>query len=162
MLVFAPAFALALLLAGAAPRTLAARGHWAAFDRGQACEAVSRALLPEDPDKPAAVLALTFDRSGRRTGELSVRFRRPLREGSSVILTIGAQPFTLAARGQAAWSRGAAQEKAILAAIRASGGARVTARDQAGRRMVDRFLLAGAPTAIDAAAAACSKVPARP
>ena len=151
------AFALALAaVAAAPPRTLAARGAWAAFDRMSQCEAVTRALLPEDVRKPATVLAILYDRRGRRTGELSVRFRRPLREGSSVILTIGEQPFDLIARGQSAWSRGPAQESAILAAIRASSGARVTSRDQAGRRMTDRFLLDGAPTAIDAAAAACS------
>ena len=151
----ASALALAAF-AAAPPRTLAARGSWAAFDRGTQCEAVTRALLPEDVRKPATVVAILYDRVGRRDGELSVRFRRPLREGSSVILTIGEQPFDLIARGQAAWSRGPAQESAIIAAIRASGGARVTSRDQAGRRMTDRFLLDGAPTAIDAAAAACS------
>ena len=151
-------FALAAMLAASAPpRPLAARGTWAAFDRGIQCEALSRALLPEVLDKPAALLAVTFDRSGRRSGELSVRFRRPLRSASSVILTIGDQPFDLAARGQAAWSRGPAQEAAILSAIRASGGARVSARDSSGRRMTERFLLDGAPTAIDAAAAACSR-----
>ena len=147
----------ALFAAAAPPRTLAARGTWAAFDRGGQCEALSRALLPEALDKPVALLAIAFDRSGRRSGELSVRFRRPLRPRSSVILTIGDPPFELAARGQAAWSRGRAQEDAILAAIRSSGGARVTARDAAGRRMTERFLLDGAPTAIDAAAAACSR-----
>jgi hypothetical protein len=143
-------------LAAAPPSTLAARGSWAAFDRIAQCEAVTRALLPEDVRKPATVLAILYDRSGRRNGELSVRFRRPLREGSSVILTVGEQPFDLVARGQAAWSRGTAQEAAIVSAIRASGGARVTSRDKAGRRMTDRFLLDGAPTAIDAAAATCS------
>lgn len=148
--------ALAIAAAGPGPRILAARGTWAAVDRGGQCEALSRALLPEALDKPAAVLAVTFDRAGRRTGELSVRFRRPLRPDSSVMLTIANQPFALAGRGQAAWSRDSAQEAAILSALRASGGARVTARDSAGRRMTERFLLDGAPTAIDAAAAACA------
>ena len=153
----ASVLALAAFAATAAPpRTVAARGSWAAFDRTSQCEAVTRALLPEDVRKPATVLAIVYDRGGRSDGQLSVLFRRPLREGSSVILTIGAQPFDLVARGQAAWSRGPAQEAAIVAAIRASGGARVTSRDQGGRRMTDRFLLDGAPTAIDAAAAACS------
>lgn len=152
----------ALLAAADAPRLLVARGTWAAFDRGRQCEAVSRALLPEALDKPAATLALTFDRAGRRSGELSVRFRRPLREGSSIILTIGAQPFELVGRDGAAWSRGPAQESAILAALRASGGARVSARNAGGGRMTERFLLAGAPTAIDAAAAACAQPLPRP
>lgn len=147
----------ALLTLAERPRTLAARGTWAAFDRGRQCEALSRALLPEALDKPAALIAVTFDRAGHRTGELSIRFRRPLRPGSSVMLTVGDQPFELAAAGQSAWSRGPAQEAAILDAIRASGGARATARDAAGRRMTERFLLDGAPTAIDAAAAACAR-----
>ncbi|WP_118858030.1 hypothetical protein [Sphingomonas mesophila] len=149
-------FALALA-AAPAPRLLAARDGWAAFDRGARCEAVGRALLPHSLDKPAAVLAISFDRAGRRSGELSVRLRRPLRPGSSVMLVVGEQPFDLVARGVAAWSRGPAQEAAILGAIRRSGGARVVARDLAGRRMTERFLLAGAPTAIDAAAAACAR-----
>jgi hypothetical protein len=41
--------------------------------------------------------------------------------------------------------------------MRTAGGMRVVARDVGGRRMSDRYLLAGAPTAIDAAAAACSR-----
>jgi len=159
----ASALALAAFAATAAsPRTLAARGSWAAFDRMSQCEAVTRALLPEDVRRPATVLTFLYDRSGRRNGELSIRFRRPLREGSSVILTVGQQPFDLIARGQAAWSRGPAQEAAIVSAVRAASGARVTSRDQAGRRMTDRFLLNGAPTAIDAAAAACAIAPLRP
>ncbi|HET9356041.1 MAG TPA: hypothetical protein VFO42_07750 [Sphingomicrobium sp.] len=152
----------ALLTLVERPRTLAARGTWAALDRGSQCEALSRALLPQALDRPAALITVTFDRAGRRSGELSIRFRRPLRPGSSVILTVGDMPFELAAAGQSAWSRGPVQEAAILEAIRASGGARATARDGGGRRMTERFLLDGAPTAIDAAAAACARPMSRP
>ena len=73
-----------------------------------------------------------------------------------MILTIGSQPFLLVARGATAWSKDPAQETAILAAMRGASGMRIEARSATGRRMTDRFLLAGAPTAIDAAAAACS------
>ena len=136
---------------------IAASGDWAAFDRGQSCEAVSRSLLvPRKGDtQPRAVIA--FDRAGPRHGELSVTLRRPARAASSVVLTIAEQPFLLPARGGVAWSRGPAQEAAIIAAMRRSGGMRVEARDSAGRRMVDRYALSGAPAAIDAAAAACLK-----
>lgn len=145
-----------LLVSAASPRLLAARGSWAAFDRGTHCEAVTRSTLlaPRDNAQPYAVLS--FSRSPLRSGELMVVFKRPVRAGSSVTLTIGEQPFLLAAHGNRAWSRGPAQELAILDSIRASGGMRVEARDGAGRRMVDRYLLAGAPVAIDAAAAACA------
>ena len=40
--------------------------------------------------------------------------------------------------------------------MRTGGGMRIEARDSGGRRLSDRYLLDGAPTAIDAAAAACS------
>lgn len=136
---------------------IAVSGDWAAFDRGAGCEAMSRSLLVPRKGEPQPHIAIAFDRGGARRGEVSVAFRRPVRPGSSVVLTIGEQPFLLSARGAGAWSRGPAQENAIIAAIRSSGGMRVEARDMAGRRMVDRYALNGAPTAIDAAAASCSR-----
>jgi len=136
---------------------VAASGDWAAFDRGASCTAVSRSLLVGRKGEAQPNVTLAFDRGGARHGELGVALRRPVRPGSSVILTIGDQPFLLATRGAAAWSRGPLQEAAIIAAIRAAGGMRVEARDLGGRRMIDRYTLSGAPTAIDAAAAACSK-----
>ena len=72
------------------------------------------------------------------------------------MLQSGGQPFLLVARGDWAWSRGALQEQAIIAAARDASAMRVEARDGAGRRFVDAYLLDGAPTAIDAAAARCA------
>ncbi len=149
---------LALMLA---TRMIAASGDWVAFDHGATCAAVTRSQLAPRKREPQPHLSLSFDRGGGRRGELGIALRRPIRAGSSVVLTIGEQPFLLAARGPNAWSRGAAQEAAIIAAIRAGTGMRVEARDSAGRRMTDRYVLNGAPTAIDAAAAACLR-PMRP
>ena len=80
------------------------------------------------------------------------------------MLTVGSQPFMLVSKGEWAWSRGPRQEAAIIAAVRSSGGMRIEGRGRGGRRFVDRYLLSGAPTAIDAAAAACAAklVKARP
>ncbi len=74
------------------------------------------------------------------------------------MLTVGDRSFQLAARGAFAWSRGPEQEIAIIDALRVSTGMKVDARDQSGRRMVDRYGLAGAPTAVDAAAACAARV----
>jgi hypothetical protein len=149
-----------LALAGAAAaapsRLLIAQGSWAAFDRGQACEAVAKPVAPSKKGQIEPYIAIAFDRGGGRQGQLFARLRRPARSGSSVILTIGDQPFLLAARGSSAWSKDGRQEAAILGAMRATGGMRLEGRDSSGRRMTDRYLLDGAPTAIDAAAAACS------
>lgn len=143
--------------ANAAPSVVAASGVWVAFDRGSYCEATARSVVPVTGKREQPRIALSFDRAGRRHGQLSVRLRRPARPGSSVVLTIGGQPFLLVARGMDAWSKGPAQEAAVIAAMRANSGMRVEARDAAGRRMIDRYLLDGAPTAIDAAAAACAR-----
>ncbi|MEO7410826.1 MAG: hypothetical protein ABIU10_05840 [Sphingomicrobium sp.] len=136
-------------------QSIAARGDWVSFDRGASCEAKARSVLAPRKGEPQPYVALTFDRRRGRNGELSVALRRPSRAGSTVVLTIGEQPFLLSARGASAWSRGPAQEAAIIAAMRSAGGMRVEARDTAGRRTIDRYVLNGAPTAIDAAAAAC-------
>jgi len=149
--------ALGTAAAAAPSRLLIARGAWASFDRGAACEALSRPLARPGKQDAEPYLAIAFDRGGPRHGQLFARLRRPARAGSSVLLTVGDQPFLLVARGHSAWSKDALQEAAILAAMRIAGGLRIEARDRAGRRMADRYLLDGAPTAIDAAAAACSR-----
>lgn len=151
--------------AGAA-RVVTARGQWAAIDRGAVCEAASRSLRAAPRGKAQAIAGFAFDAAGPRSGQFFARLSRVARPGSSVMLTIGARPFLLVGRGDWAWSRGPGQEAAILAAARSASGMRIEARDRGGRRSVDRYLLDGAPTAIDAAAAACAakleKPPRRP
>jgi hypothetical protein len=133
-----------------------AGGGWAAIDRGNVCEALSRSekVMPRDKVQPVAGFAFTPDH--RRWGEFHAQLSRISRSGSTVILHIGDQPFLLVSRGDQAWSRGPAQELAIIAAARNGGEMRVEARDQAGARYIDPYILQGAPTAIDAAAARCA------
>jgi hypothetical protein len=154
----APCLCLVLSSAAiAAPsRLIVAGGSWASFDRGRSCEAMAKPIVPVRKEEAEPYVAIAFDRGGPRQGQLFVQLRRPARPGSSVILTIGDQPFLLTARGSSAWSKDPVQESAILAAMRTAGGMRLEGRSATGRRMADRFMLDGAPTAIDAAAAACS------
>ena len=147
-----------LLIAGpaAGQQLLFAGGQWVAFDRGVSCEAASRSLRIAQKGKVQARAGFAFDRAGPRHGQFFAQLSRKPRAGSTVILTVGDQPFMLATGGGWAWSRDPGQEAAIIAAVRAAGGMRVESRDQAGGRFVDRYLLDGAPTAIDAAAAHCA------
>lgn len=149
--------AFATAAAAAPSRLIIARGAWASFDRGQSCEAVAKPLAPVKSPQVQPYVAIAFDRAGPRHGQFFAQLRRPARPGSSVMLTVGDQPFLLAARDAAAWSKDSGQEAAILGAMRSAGGMRLEGRDSSGRRMADRYLLDGAPTAIDAAAAACSR-----
>jgi hypothetical protein len=148
--------ALVASTAADAQRLLFAGGQWAALDRGGSCEAASRAQRIAAKDRPQARAGFAFDAAGPRRGQLFAELSAPPRPGSTVILTVGTRPFLLVARGRWAWSRGPAQDVAIIAAARAAGGMRIESRDGAGGRIVDRYLLDGAATAIDAAAAACA------
>jgi hypothetical protein len=149
-----------LALASAAPAVAAgvlfAGGQWASIDRGGSCEAASRALRIAAKGQVQARAGFAFDSNGRRRGQFFAQLSRVPRPGSTVILTVGEQPFLLVNRGDWAWSRTGRQDAAIIAAARTAGGMRIESRDQAGRRFIDRYLLDGAPTAIDAAAALCA------
>jgi len=135
---------------------LFAGGGWAAIDRGGVCQALSRSVLLAHKGRTQATAGFAFTPDRRRWGEFHAHLSRMPRGGSSVMLDVGGQPFLLVARGDWAWSRGPAQEQAIIAAARNASAMRVEARDAAGRRFVDTYALGGAPTAIDAAAAACA------
>jgi hypothetical protein len=140
-----------------APRgaVVVAGGAWAAIDRGSVCEALSRTQRWTAPGKVKASAGCAFTPDRRRWGEFHAQLSRAPRAGSSVLLNIGGQPFLLVSRGGWAWSRGPVQEQAIIAAIRTAGSMRVEARDGSGARFADPYVLDGAPTAIDAAAARC-------
>src|SRR5918993_5768549 len=142
LLIAPPATAAAL----AAPaQILAAQGHWAALKFGPRCEAAARPLPPAANRQPAARAGFGFGVGrGAGRGEFHVRLSRVPRAGSSVMLTIGSRPFMLLSRGEWAWSRGPLQEAAILAAARGATSMRIEARDGAGRRFADRYLLDGA------------------
>lgn len=133
-----------------------AGGAWAAVDRGAVCEALSRSQKVVRKDKVQPVAGVTFAADRRRWGDFHARLSAVPRGDASVMLRVGGRPFLLVARGGWAWSRGPLQAQAIIAAIRNAGAMRVESRDVSGRRFTDPYLLDGAPTAIDAAAARCA------
>ena len=120
------------------------------------CEALSRSVRVAAKGKVQAIAGFTFSADRRRWGEFHTRLRRMPRADASVMLRIGDQPFLLVSRGNLAWSSGPLQQQAIIAALRGATGMSVEARDAAGRRFSDNYLLDGAATAIDAAAARCA------
>lgn len=137
----------------AVPAIVAADGQWAALKQGQTCEAAARSVGVVYKDRPPARASLSFDAGGPRNGQFTARLSRAPRSGATVMLRVGDQPFLLISHGDMAWSRGPRQEQAIIAAMRSHGGMRIEARSPGGGRIVDRYSLAGAPLAIDAAAA---------
>jgi hypothetical protein len=154
-----PALVLFLAVAGPAiarGEVVFAGGAWAAIDRGSTCEALSRSqkVLPKDKVQPVA--GFTFTPDHNRWGEFHARLSRMPRGEATVMLKVGDQPFLLVTRGGWTWSRGPLQAQAIIAAVRNGGWMSVESRDGTGQRFSDPYLLDGAPTAIDAAAARCA------
>ena len=141
---------LAMLMA---PTVVAADGQWATLRQGVTCEAASRSLGVAYRDQPPARVSISFDAGGPRHGQLAVRLSRIPRPGATVMVYVGDQPFLLMNQNDMGWSRGPKQEQAIITAMRSSGGMRVESRSPGGARIVDRYVLDGAPLAIDAAAA---------
>ena len=159
LLALAAAVAVASTGEASAARVVYAGPAWAAIDRGTSCAAMSRSELEAPRGSDQARASISFDRTGAtpRHGQLHLRLSRPAGGGAQAMLTIGDTQFLLVTRGPDAWSRDPAQDLAIIAAMRSANGMRIEARDTAGRRTVDRYMLNGAPTAIDAAAAACTR-----
>jgi len=154
--VLCTALALAASPSMAAGPILFAGGGWAAIDRGASCEALARSVLIAPKGRTQATAGFAFTPDRKRWGEFHAHLSRVPRAGSSIMLDIAGQPFLLVAGGDWAWSRGPRQEQAIMAAARNASAMRIEARDGSGRRFVDTYALSGAPTAIDAAAAACA------
>jgi len=136
---------------------IAAGGHWAAVLRAGQCDAESLALNRPAAGNARGLAGFTFAADRDRWGQFHARLSRAPRAGASVIATVGRRPFLLRSRGIWAWSSGPAQETALIDAIRTADSLRIQSRDMAGRRFTDRYALDYAPTAIDAAAARCSR-----
>jgi hypothetical protein len=144
---------LALAMAG---QVLGVSGSWAVIDRQSSCEALTRSPFPATRTRGAATAGFRFTPDRRQWGQFHATLSRTPRAGATVMLEIGRQPFLLVARGHDAWSRGAAQDQAIIEALRSAGTMKISARSGSGGRFTDRFEVQGAATAIDMAAARCA------
>ena len=145
-----------LLAFATAGQVIGVSGSWAAIDRGSSCEARTRSPFPSTRSRGIATAGFRFTPDRGQWGQFHVGLSRVPRAGASVMLDIGGQPFLLVARGSEAWSRGTAQDQAIIEALRSANAMRVSARSAAGGRFSDRFEPRGAATAIDMAAARCA------
>jgi len=90
--------------------------------------------------------------------QVHFRLSRKLAEGGRITLTIGRERFRLTGGGGDAWAADRRMDAAIVAAMRSSPRMTVFARDAAGRNFSDSWELAGAASAMDAAAIGCARL----
>jgi hypothetical protein len=151
-------FALAAPLA--AKDSLGVFDDWGAFrDPGAGrCYAIA---MPEPSRTPAEYRAFasvgTWPKRGVR-GQIHVRLSRKLAATPRITLAVGGQRFALTGGGGDAWAPDKATDAAIVAAMRSAGSMSVSASDTGGRRFTDRYRLAGAATALDAASVGCARL----
>lgn len=151
---------LALLALAATP--LAARDSlgvydsWAAFrDASPArCYAIAR---PQGRS-PATAYATVSNWPQRKVrGAVHFVLSRDVADKAAVRLSVGEKRFTLVAKGRNAWAADPQGDAAIIAAMRVAPSMSVSASGAKGGGFSDRYRLAGAATAIDAAIVGCAK-----
>lgn len=151
---------LALAVPAGARDDLGVFDDWGAFrDPGAGrCYAIA---MPERRGDAADYRAYasvgTWPRRGVR-GQLHIRLSRKLAPTPSIGLALGGRRFRLTGGGRDAWATDKAMDAAILAAMRSAGSMTVSATDARGRRFTDRYSLAGAATAMDAASVGCARL----
>ena len=145
---------LALLLIAAplaARESLGVFDGWAAFSDAspRRCYAVAKAQ--GKPPAPAYATVSHWPGKGVR-GAVHIVLSREVAATGKVRLAVGEKRFELVAKGRNAWAADARQDAAIVAAMRAG-----TRMSVSGAGFADRYSLAGAATAIDAATVGCAR-----
>lgn len=164
-----PAFRSLVVLAGAlalaAPPALARESlgvfdGWAAFRDANVprCYAIA---IPEPSTTrqdyaPYADVAIWPARKVRN--QVHLRVSRRMQPGQKIFLGVGPQRFELTGGGGDAWAADRRMDAAIVAAMRSASAMTLAARDTGGKRFSHTWQLAGAASAMDAAAIGCARV----
>lgn len=148
--------ALSLLLATAAPQAIGIFERWGAFRGADRCYAIATPVATGRGAVGRPFASVAFFPQAHVRQQLQVRLSRPTGALARVVLSVGDRRFDLVARGSDAWAPDARTDRAIVSAIRSARSMAVAATDTGGRPYADSYALAGAPTAIDAAAVACA------
>ncbi len=146
-----------LLLAAplSARESLGVYDGWGAFRDAAPARCYAIAKAQGSPPAPAYATVSNWPERKVR-GQLHLVLSRDIADagakGAAVRLTVGDQRFDLVAKGRNAWARDARDDAAIIAAMRSASRMSVS-----GSGFTDRYALAGAATAIDAATVGCAK-----
>ncbi|RZL99037.1 MAG: hypothetical protein EOP68_24645 [Sphingomonas sp.] len=130
---------------------------WAAFRDADRCYAIARPVVAGGATARAPYASIaTWPGRGLRSS-VQVRLSAPRDRSGAVTLTVGERRFALVAGDVDAWAADAATRARSLAALRSGRSMSVEAVGIGGRPFADSYALAGAATAIDAAALACAR-----
>lgn len=144
-----------LLLLVAAPlaarESLGVYDSWAAFRDAKPARCYAIAKAQGSPPAPAYATVSNWPEKKVR-GAVHFVLSRAVADKGTVRLVVGTTRFTLVAKGRNAWAKDPREDAAIVAALRSA--ARMSVSDGG---FTDRYTLAGAATAIDAATVGCAR-----
>ncbi|MFN4284262.1 MAG: invasion associated locus B family protein [Alphaproteobacteria bacterium] len=161
-LLFAAASPAAVSAQAAAPRVLGTFNDWEAYQliegtNQRTCYMASQPTKKEPGNvKRGDVLVFVTHRPADKERDVvNVQFGYPLRAGKDVQVTIGDAKFSLFPNGEAAWTRGAADDKAMVAAMMKGASMTVTGLSERGTKTVDTYSLRGFTAAYRETTKAC-------
>ena len=147
--------ALLVLLAAASPlsarESLGVYDSWGAFRDAAPARCYAIAKAQGKRPAPAYATVSHWPAKGVR-GAVHLVLSREVADKGRVRLAVGGKRFDLVAKGRNAWAGDARADAAIVAAMRSAARMSVS-----GAGFTDRYSLAGAATAIDAATVGCAK-----
>ena len=151
--------ALALASPALARDSLGMFGAWGAFRDAAVprCYAIAMSSVKARDYQPYATVGYWPQK--RTRNQVHFRLSRRLAPRSPVRLTVGGQSFALTGGGGDAWAADKRGDAGIVAAMRSATSMRLSARAANGTTFADSYTLAGAASAIDAAAIGCAKTP---
>ena len=138
--------------------------RWGAFadPKVPRCYAIAMADKPVGAkvDRQGYADVAHWPKRGLRN-QVHFRLSRSLSPKATISLRVGTDTFALVGGGGDAWAADRRMDAAIVAAMRSARSMRVSARFTNGRAFSDTYPLAGAASAIDAAALGCARTPRR-
>jgi invasion protein IalB len=157
------AFAATLPLPAAAEsaKSLGRSGDWEGFaysdGGGKVCYAAASAgkVTGGDKGKTTTFLIVTHRSGGKSANEVSVSGAYGFKKDSDVDLQIGPKQFTLFTKGDRAWAKDAAADKAVVAALQKGNGAALHATPVKGSALTAEVSLKGFSDALAAIDKAC-------
>lgn len=154
-----------LALAAAAPvqaqrESLGIFSHWGAFEEKNArrCFAISEPSHRARRGEQRPFASVGYWRDKGVHGQVHFRLSAAKRPNSAVLLKIDERTFQLLAGGRDAWAQDKRADAEIVSAMRTGVAMTVETRSGRGTVIRDNYGLAGAATAIDAAAIGCARL----
>ncbi|HEU0069731.1 MAG TPA: invasion associated locus B family protein [Alphaproteobacteria bacterium] len=146
----------------AAPKVLGTFNDWEAYQliegaNQRTCYMASQPSKKEPGNvKRGDVLVFVTHRPADKERDVvNVQFGYPLKPGSDVQLSVGDAKFNLFANGEAAWTRGAADDKALVGAMMKGATMSVNGLSERGTKTVDTYSLRGFTAAYREITKAC-------